>query len=294
MNAGFASYVKKYYKNSSADLYAVFMEVASHSVKEHGFMALINQHSWMFLSSFEKLRKSILKENQLYSMVHLGTKAFVEIGGEVVQTTSFVMRKGVINNYIATFIRLTDFNDAIEKKKHFFDNELYYQRTLEGLFVIPGNPISYWITGSEINIYENFNLLDNVSYVRKGMFTGDDNRLLRLWQEVQFDEIGLHFDNVTEAHDHENKWFPLKKGGEFKKWYGNNEYVVAFNRYSYNQIKQNGGHRSPEFYFKEAITWTKISNGNFSCRYENKGFIIMMQVWQFIISMLICTLFLHY
>src|SRR5699024_9669382 len=129
MNTELGDYVKKYYKNSSADLYAVFMEVASQSVKENGFIGLINQHSWMFLSSFEKLRKSMLKDHQIYSMAHLGTRAFAEIGGEVVQTTTFVMRKNVISDYFATFIRLTDYNNAEEKTKQFYNRELYYERT---------------------------------------------------------------------------------------------------------------------------------------------------------------------
>lgn len=268
MNAELTRYVKMYYKDSSADLFAVFMEVAGRCVKDNGFIGLVNQHSWMFLSSFEKLRETILSAHQIYSMAHLGTRAFAEIGGEVVQTTSFVMRKNLIPNYLATYIRLTDIKDAENKAQEFYNKELYYHRTQDGFTDIPGSPIAYWASEQIRKVFKENPILGEVAEPRQGLATGDNALFLRWWFEVSVKKIHLFRNN-------DNKWIPISKGGSFRKWFGNNYYVVNWENEG-NEIRnfrdEKGKLRSrPQnlsYYFREGITWSTLSSGSASFRFH--------------------------
>lgn len=275
MDLELAKYVRDHYKDSSADLYAVFMELASKFVEESGFIGLINQHSWMFLSSFEKLRKSILANHQIYSMAHLGTRAFSEIGGEVVQTTSFVMRKGITPNYLATFVRLTDYNNAEEKTRQFFNKKVHFERTQDGFSDIPGSPIAYWASDTIRGIFKNYIPLGEIAEPKAGLATGDNPYFQRFWYEVFYNHIGYGYSSSKETKDQRYKWFPCESGGNFRKWYGNKDMLVNwFN--DGEEIKnfrdKNGKLRSrPQnvnFYFKKGITWNKLSTNNLAVRYK--------------------------
>ena len=281
MNAELATYVKKYYKDSSADLYAVFMEVASQLSKKYGYFGMINQHSWMFLSSFEKLRNSILESNQIYSMAHLGTRAFSEIGGEVVQTTSFVMRKIVIPNYLATFIRLTDYDNAEEKAQQFHNKELYFDRTQDGFSDIPGSPIAYWASEQLVKAFYTGEIIKEKGDTRQGMATSDNDRFLRLWFEVNTKNIGLNYSNSNDAKRSGKKWFPYNKGGSFRKWYGNRDYLINYKNDG-EEVKNLASSKYQSFtrtiksiseYFKSSISWSKVSSGSIAFRYYPEGHI---------------------
>lgn len=283
MNAELSKYVKENYKKSSADLYAVFMEVASHSAKENGFIALINQHSWMFLSSFEKLRKEMLEKHQIYSMAHLGTRAFSEIGGEVVQTTSFVMRKGVIKDYLATFIRLTDFDDAEEKALHFYDEALHFKRTQDGFSDIPGSPVAYWASEQTRRIFRNSKKMSEMAIPKQGMATANNNRFLRLWFEVRFKKIEFNYCDKESAKENNKKWVPYNKGGGYRKWYGNKDYVVNWkndgeeiknyiiDRYPYLKGNYSFVIKNEKYYFQKGLTWSDINSSNLSVRINERG-----------------------
>lgn len=278
MNAELTKYVKKHYKDSSADLYAVFMEVASKSVKDNGFIGLVNQHSWMFLSSFEKLRKKMLDNHQIYSMTHLGTRAFAEIGGDVVQTTSFILRKIIIPEYIATFIRLTDYKNAVEKEKQFYNEDTHSCRNQNGFSDIPGSPIAYWSSEQVRNIFKESSKLGDIAEPRQGLATADNSRFLKLWHEVKDVNIGFDFINRDQARNSHYKWFPYNKGGEYRKWYGNFEYLVNWEDDGYqirNFTDSNGKSRSrpqnTNFYFREGITWSFVSSSHFAVRYTPAG-----------------------
>lgn len=278
MNAELSKYVKKHYKDSSADLYAVFMEVASKAVKDNGFLALINQHSWMFLSSFEKLRKKMLLNHQTYSMAHLGTRAFAEIGGEVVQTTAFVMRENTTSDYEATFIRLTDYNDAEEKAKQFCNKELYYNRTQDGFADIPGSPIAYWASKQVRKVFKNCSFMEETATPRAGLATGNNNIFQRYWSEVSLPEIGFNYESSKETNDLKYKWFPCETGGVSKKWYGNKVMVVNWfdngkevKSFRDDKGKQKSRPQNVKFYFKKGITWNKLSTNNFAVRFKEKG-----------------------
>src|SRR5690606_26020425 len=124
-----------------------------------------------------------------------------------------------------------------------------------------------------IEIMKNSDVIRDISVPKKGMFTGDNDYFLRLWFEVNFGKIGFNFTSTDEAHCSSYKWFPTNKGGPFRRWYGNREFVTAFDKEHYQLIALNKGHRSPEYYFKESISWSKVTSGPFSCRYTEPGFI---------------------
>lgn len=268
MNPELNIYVRKNYKDSSADLYAVFMEVASQSVKKNGFIGLINQHSWMFLSSFEKLRASMLAQHQIYSMAHLGTRAFAEIGGEVVQTTTFVMRKEAIPNYITSFVRLTEIQNAEEKAKQFYNKELLYRRTQDGFLDIPGSPIAYWARDIHYKVFKEALLLNQISEIRKGLATGNTKRFIKNWFEVFYNNID--FNNSTELTQ---RWYPCHKGGEYRKWYGNFEKVInwendgaAIKNYRDAKGKLKSRPQNLGYMFRKGIVFSKITSIGSSCR----------------------------
>ncbi|MBU8565665.1 BREX-1 system adenine-specific DNA-methyltransferase PglX [Virgibacillus pantothenticus] len=274
MNAELSKYVKKYYKDSSADLYAVFMEVAGQLTRKDGFMGMVNQHSWMFLSTFEKLRKFILDRYQIYSMAHLGTRAFAEIGGEVVQTTSFVIRNVKITNKIATFIRLTDVNNADKKAEQFNNKKLYYNRTQTDFSSIPQTPIAYWASKKVNNIFKTNLSLSDFSETRVGVSTGDNDKFVRHWYEICHNDIGIGIKTAKDATNSDYKWFPYNKGGPYRKWYGNQLDLINWKNNG-EDIKSNGRGvvRNPTYYFRNGITWSDVTSGTFNGRYSPYGFI---------------------
>ncbi|MCF0134017.1 MAG: BREX-1 system adenine-specific DNA-methyltransferase PglX [Blautia sp.] len=276
-------YIKKKYPDSKTDLFAVFIERCNELTNKGGYCAMITQHSWMFLGSFEKLRKKISSRN-LVSMVHLGAHAFEEIGGEVVQTTAFVIRNISVKNYKGTYIRLTDEGSQDEKENAFIRKENIFLTEQERYSQIPGSPVSYWVSDEVIEAYASQPSLNEVSAPKQGLATTDNNRFVRLWHEVSIEDIGFGMSS-KEADESGLKWFPLNKGGEFRKWYGNNDCIVNY-QYDGKEIKDSVLKKytylkTPDFvvknqgyYFKENGTWSAISSGDISVRYSPKGFVI--------------------
>lgn len=286
MNNALKKYVDEHYKDSKNDLFAVFMEVGINYLEQYGFMGMINQQSWMFLSSFENLRKKIIEHTTIYNMLHLGPRAFEEIGGEVVQSTAFVIRNCHIENYKGNFIRLTDFNTAEKKEikalETIKNSEVDYRYTSSSsdFSKIPGSPIAYWVSKRIREVFNESISLGRIAEPRQGMITSDNNRFLRLWFEVLYPKVGFGFKDSKQAANSKLKWFPHSKGGEYRKWYGNNEFVVNWENDG-AEIKnfkdENGELRSrpqnEKHYFKEGITWSRISPSKFGVRYSPKGFI---------------------
>ncbi|BBN98182.1 BREX-1 system adenine-specific DNA-methyltransferase PglX [Sporolactobacillus terrae] len=284
MNAQLSSYVKSKYPDAQADLFAVMMERCFDFTCEQGMTSMITQQSWMFLSSFAKLRLKILKDQQINSMVHLGAHAFAEIGGEVVQNTMFVLRNQSIPKYKTHFIRLVDIKNAEEKSKHFWDRDLHYIRDQSGFSDIPGSPIAYWASDRVRKIFRENSKLIDCAKPRQGLATGDNDRFLRLWHEVCFKKIGLHIKNQIEVRQSTCKWFPISKGGSFRKWYGNKIYLVNWENdgQEIKNLRDNSGKlrarpQNTKYYFQKGITWSTVSSGSASFRYlshsifETKG-----------------------
>ncbi|MCY7008348.1 BREX-1 system adenine-specific DNA-methyltransferase PglX [Fusobacterium simiae] len=267
------AYVEKNYKDSKSDLFAVFIERCNEFTKKDCYTSMITMQSWMFLSSFETLRKNIIEKSEIKSLNHLGTRAFSEIGGEVVSTVSWISKNKVPKNE-GKYIRLVDYNNAELKEQEFFNKDNYFQVKQKDFEKIPGSPIAYWVSDKVREIFEKNQKLGEVGEAKQGLATADNNRFLRLWNEVNYNKIGYNMTNSQEALESKKKWFPYNKGGEFRKWYGNQEYLVNWENDGY-EIKnfKNAVVRNPSYYFRESISWSKISSSNFSMRFFQKGFI---------------------
>lgn len=254
MNERLSAFVKEKFPDSKSDLFACFIEKCGQLAKPHGFYAMITQHAFMFLSSYENLRRKLMLRTTV-NMAHLGARAFDEIGGEVVQTTAFVMT-GHIKDYKGTYARLVDTVGENEKRDLFLSGDKRFAAKQENFSKIPGSPVAYWVSENFIRAFENPKL-GEIAFPKTGFTTGDNDSFLRLWFEVGSKQIN-------------KKWFYLNKGGSFRKWYGNDEYVVDWENDG-NRIKKAKGStiRNPEFYFKEGVTWSKITSYKLSGRYSS-------------------------
>lgn len=273
MNVVLSNYVKKNYEAGKADLFSVFMQVAEERLAENGKYGMINMQSWMFLSSFEKLRTHLLDTLQIDSMLHLGPRTFDELSGEVVQNTAFVVTKHT-SYTTGTYFRLVDGKSCRDKERMFLAGENGYPHVFQQNFEkIPGCPIGYWLSEKVSKAFESSCIGDKM-ITREGMATADNDRFLRLWHEVSLNHISM-FNKTSD------KWYPYNKGGGFRKWFGNRDYLVNWSNDGYD-IKHNidpttGRIRSHnyngEYAFKKCGTWSAISSGTFAIRYCEEGFL---------------------
>lgn len=269
MNARLSDYVKKYYPDSKSDLFAVFIERCAQMDKRGGYQAMITQHAWMFLSSFEKLRAK-LQLIDTVNMAHLGARGFDEIGGEVVQTTSFVMRSSHTKGYKGTYCRLIDGDSEKAKAEMFVSGENRYVTEQDNFSKIPGSPVAYWVGNGFISIFSHKETVGTFCYPKQGLHTGNNDTYLRLWYEVDNRKIMLDDSNLW---DNKSIWAKLNKGGYYRKWYGNREYIILWENNG-AAIKNNGrsvGANNTTF-LQNMIGFTDISSRP-SFRYYGKGFV---------------------
>lgn len=277
MNKELTAYLGEHYKDSKRDLFAAFMEV-DHYLKDNAFYACINQHSWMFLSSYKELRIKLLANKNVDSMFHLGPRAFEEIGGEVVQSTAFVLKNSKKENYIGDYIRLTEFKDSNEKEYMAKEvvknpNSKYRYKTSGNMYKdIPGNQISYWISDNIVKLFRECENFKHYGNARVGLDTGDNKKYIRYWFEVN--KKGIVFNAFDKEYVFESgyKWVPHTKGGSYRKWYGNLENIIAFDQESYNSLLESGNRLpSKDYYFLEGLNWSRISSTKFAVRYTPVG-----------------------
>ena len=266
------TYVEKNYKDTKSDLFAVFIERCNEFTKKNCYTSMITMQSWMFLSSFENLRKNIIEKTEIKTLNHLGARAFSEIGGEVVSTVAWISQKKSPNND-GIYLRLVDYNNAELKEEEFFNKNNYFQAKQKDFEKIPGSPIAYWVSDKIREIFEKNQKLGEIADLKNGFTTGNNDLFLRLWNEVSFIKIGYNMKNSQEALESKKKWFPYNKGGNFKKWYGNQEYLINWENEG-NSIK-GYGHlvaRSLKYMFLPNISWSKIGSSTISFRYYPLGF----------------------
>ena len=270
LEAKLSNYIKKNYPDSKSDLFAVFMEACHNMTAENGYQAMITMHSWMFLSSFEKLRAKIQKQN-LVNMVHLGARAFEEIGGEVVQTTSFVLANKHIDGYKGTYCRLVEPTTQAGKEEMFLAKENRYVACSDNFAKIPGAPVAYWVSENAYNMFGEQNRYSGET--KKGVLTGNNDLFLRLWHEVNNFKIGYDCVKHDDILISPKKWFPVTSGGEYRRWYGNFDTIVNLEGDGLEIRKKvkNYRLREPKYYFREAITWTEVSSNYFNCRFVPEG-----------------------
>ena len=271
-----ADYIKTNYPDSKNDLFAVFMEVCHKMNVKNGYQAMITQHAWMFLSSFEKLRTKIQKLD-IVNMAHLGARAFEEIGGEVVQTTSFILANKHVDGYKGTYCRLVEPTTQQGKEEVFLAKENRYVACSDNFAKIPGAPVAYWGSENVLKMFDNITV-GKISDTRLGMATADNDRFLRFFWEINYGDCDLECKSIEENITSMKKWFPYAKGGNYRKWYGNNERLVNWfnNGISIRSFTDDNGkirshNYNLDFIFKKGITWNALSSSKTSFRCLNNA-----------------------
>ena len=280
-------YIQKNYPNTKKDTMATFMERCINMCSTKGKIAMINMQSWMFISSYEDFRINYLPTVHIDSMLHLGTHAFDEIGGEIVNSTTFVISNyepyininGIIQERTGIYYRLESFISSELKEKHFLNPSLSNQKIVysnipQSKFAkIPGYRIGYWASDKIIDCLSQKTLAD-VGNSWQGLATGDNARFIRYWYEISLSKFGTRIPDTKTAHESVYKWFPLNKGGGFRRWYGSQESVIAYDTYNYEALLNMGNHLPSRYlYFQPTIAWNMITTGTPSFRYFPQGFI---------------------
>ena len=273
MDKTLSDFVKKNYPDSKADLFACFIERCGTLANERGFFGMITQQAWMFLSSYENLRKK-LSLQETVNMAHLGARAFDEIGGEVVQTTAFVKRQTKVSGYKGTYVRLIGINGEQEKAESFLSGQNCYIADSDNFAKIPGAPVAYWVSEKFILCFVEHEQIGESYSFREGIHTADNDRFLRLWFEINNKNLVFNACSNSDI-DKNGRWIPYNKGGIFRKWYGNNEWVIGFDQKYRSLMESLKGHVRPskELYFKEGGTWTAVTSGKLGVRYYPSGFL---------------------
>ncbi len=289
MNSVLSKYVKDNYKAGKADLFSVFMQMGMERLVSNGKMAQINMQSWMFLSSFEKLRTQFLKDYNIDSMLHLGPRTFDELSGEVVQNTAFVLSKHEPADQGGVYYRLVDGKNCADKERLFLEakqgdgkaiinSKLYtinYPNVEQKNFEkIPGSPIGYWVKKHILQLFSNTKSLDNFSCPRKGNSTSDNSKFLRLWFEISNKKIALNYNSIKLLLMDGKRWVPYNKGGGSRKWYGYNENLIDW-KDNAKEIRNipTSVITNESYYMKPGLTWSTISSKSFGVRYFEEGFI---------------------
>lgn len=273
------NYLKIDYPNSKSDLCSVFIERCVKYSKKNRYVSMITMHSWMFSGSYNKLRLNLIDNMSISSLIHLGTRAFDEIGGEVVQAVSWTMQNNRESKN-GKYIRLIDYNSSTLKEKEYKNIDNQYICNQNIFKKIAGYIIGYWISRKVIDTFETSDKLGSKAFPKQGLATADNDRFLRQWFEVESNRIGFSIENTNNIRKNSYKWFPHNKGGSFRRWYGNNEYIVNWENDGFeikNFVDNKGKLRSrpqnTDFYFKEGYTWSDLTTGLFGARKVNKGFI---------------------
>ena len=276
-----SKWVKKNYPDVKSDLCTCFIERGFNLAGDRGYASMITMQSWMFLGSFEKMRSSLIGSKSILSMLHLGPRAFDAIGGEVVNVTTHVVYNGR-TACEGAYVRLVDINSSDAKRKKALeaiqnpDCDWFYCRDAETFKQIPGTPIAYWASDGLMDSFVLMKALATYGRASKGIITGDNDYSLRLWWECADPKIDFKSSSLSDAITGGKEWFPCNKGGAFRKWYGNHDYVINWINNGVNvfQHAKDTGHHSQDYddalKFKPNITWSIIGSGAPSFRYREK------------------------
>ncbi len=279
-------FLREHYLDSKADLFACFIERSIGLSLSNGYAGLVTRHGWMFIASFEKLRTRLLREKQLVSLAHLGARGFDSISGEVVQVAAFVFQNKTSPDAVAQFRDLRKGRDEAEKGVLFLNPNVRHIACASQFLRIPGAPLCYWISIAAVEAFARHPRLGDLATIRAGLQTGDNNRFLRLWHEVGQSSLGFGYQSRADAKLTTAKWFPINKGGSFRKWCGNSEYVINwFN--DGEELKQqkaedlasgkitanNSKCWNQDHYFKRGLSWSAVSSEAVSVRLNGYGYL---------------------
>jgi len=273
MNNGLSSHLKKYYPAGKNDLFSAFILKLQESTQKFGIYSMITMHSWMFLSRYQNLRNELLK-NTIISMMHLGARAFEDLSGEVVQTTAFCICKFHVNKYVGTYERLVDFTDSDRKKMNATNLQCRYTCPQNVYDHMVDNIIAYWVNKGVREHFINTPLLGKSADCRQGIATGDNDHFLRLWFEPNYDKIGFYQESQESFNSTHKLYAPYNKGGAFRRWFGNRDYVIKMDTKHYEELLNMGNHLpSRQRYFCHGITWNDVSTALYCARYVENGFV---------------------
>lgn len=276
MDKTLSDFAKKEYPQSKSDLFAMFIDRWNTSIKSNGYNAMVTMQSWMFLSSFEKMRSNIINNYTIVNMMHMENMVLGIAFGTVVT----IFRNKIDFNYRATyhFIHYKDIQNDRLKQKTPIMNERYNIQSQNNFQKIPGMPIAYWASDALIKDFEIGEPISNYVTPKQGLATADNNRFLRLWWEVNFNKIKFDATSLEDAKVSRKKWFPYNKGGSFRRWYGNYDYIVNWENdgeeirnFCDSKGKVRSRPQNTNYYFKESITWSDVTSGDFSIRYREYG-----------------------
>ena len=281
MGSVLSTRVKKHHPEAKSDLFAAFIErCLGLAEAEHGLVAMITMQAWMFLGSFEKLRRRILYDAPPVTMLHLGERAFDLIGGEVVSTTAFILEPRRTADEPCQYFRVVPGNSEAEKE-HLFEealagpSDLRFSARPQTLLALPGGRIAYWLSPAMTRAFATGKPLGEVAAPKQGLATADNARFLRQWFEVSQSRTCFDADSRESAVTSGAKWFPHLKGGAFRKWWGNQDYVINWENDGAElwNFRPRSVIRNPDYYFKPVISWSRISSGEPAFRIASEGFI---------------------
>ena len=275
MDARLSEFVKKHYPDSKSDLFACFIEKWNKMIGRNRYNCMVTMQSWMFLSSFEKMRTQTLKSHDIVTLMHMENMVL----GIAFGTAVTVFRNHHIRGYKGTYnqIKLCDIEDG--KPIEFpVEGNRFAQVSTDNFSKIPGSPVAYWVSKKFISNFEKGRLLGTLADSKQGLATADNNRFLREWYEVQYSKIKFDADSIDDAAHSNCKWFPYNKGGEFRKWYGNNDYIVNWenNGFEIRNFKDEKGKlrsrpQNTDFYFRESASWSLVTSSVAAFRYKPTG-----------------------
>ena len=273
MNATLLDFVQKYYQNSKSDLYSCFIEKCIDYTKPNGFFSMITIQGWMYLSSFVETR-SLMLNNSIMNLARIGYNSFPELNSKIAHACAFSCRKTFISNFRGIFLELNTGRGTDDKEKVFFEriknNELFI-RTAEDFKLIPDYPLAFVLNDTLISAFKNHKLID-IASPRQGLATADNNRFLREWYEIDIRKCLFDATDEKKALESKKKWFPYNKGGEFRKWYGNNDYLINWENDGFELRNfKNSVLRNQQFYFRECFSWSKVATDTLAFRYKPCG-----------------------
>ena len=265
-------YVQKYYPDSKTDLFAVFIEKCNEMLSDNSFASLVTMQSWMFLSSYEKFREKVLNYRTITNLLHMDNMVM----GIAFGTAVSIYSNSYPKKYRGTYNQVIYKNIIGDNPCEFpVKGNRFSQISQDNFSKIPGSPIAYWISHSMFQLFVDVKNISELGDARQGIIPGNVDVFIKTWQEVDYDNIGFNHKESKDIKKYGKRWFPYNKGGAYRKWYGNISYVIDMEndgyRIKYSGLNNNYRLREPELYFKEAITWSKISSGSFSMRYMPVG-----------------------
>ncbi|WP_177417920.1 BREX-1 system adenine-specific DNA-methyltransferase PglX [endosymbiont of Lamellibrachia barhami] len=270
-------FLKDNYKGYEKDVFSAFINRDLAFSKPHGRLGFMSPFVWMFLSSHEHLRIRLIDRETITSLIQLEYSGFE---GATVPICTYTLQKGHVSGQQSCYIRLSNFrgtNNQAPKTIEAIRNRncgWFFEASQDEFGKIPGSPIAYWVTERFRNLFDQSRSLREYAIAKQGMATGDNDRFLRRWHETGFGTVGFGYIDKREAQGGDSRWFPFNKGGEFRRWFGNHEYVIRFDIGSYHQLKQSGNHcPSEKYYFQPSVSWSDVTSSDSSFRRYPAGFI---------------------